>query len=161
VNRITLIDIEEMDVTRLYEYGSNPNVKRFIGWPLLLSMAHASEFKSTLIEKSQKGTHYYQVIVNEESIQIGAIMLFNFDDEANKAEIGYVLDEKFWGKGYGSECIELFLKDPKVISFHKVYAHVVSKNVASGRVLEKCGFNEEGRLIDHYFIENEYYDCLC
>jgi [ribosomal protein S5]-alanine N-acetyltransferase len=43
---------------------------------------------------------------------------------------------------------------------HKLHASVVDANIGSARILEKNGYELEGRLKDHYFIEDNYYDSL-
>ena len=40
----------------------------------------------------------------------------------------------------------------------KITAHVFSHNPASARVLEKCGFHEEGVLRKHYLMDGHFID---
>jgi RimJ/RimL family protein N-acetyltransferase len=40
----------------------------------------------------------------------------------------------------------------------KVTAHVFATNPASARVLEKCGFEQEGFLRKHYLKDDQYLD---
>jgi len=52
-------------------------------------------------------------------------------------EIGYWLGKEFWGKGIATEALSLFLRRVKS---RPLYAGVYKHNIASIRVLEKCGF---------------------
>lgn len=65
-------------------------------------------------------------------------------------ELGYWLGEPFWGRGFVAEAITAVV-DYAFATFREVTVvqarHVVS-NPASGRVLEKAGFQLEGRLRD-------------
>lgn len=52
-------------------------------------------------------------------------------------EVGYWLGKEFWGKGIASAALSEFLK---LIPTRPLYSHVALHNIASRRVLEKCGF---------------------
>lgn len=51
--------------------------------------------------------------------------------------VGYWLGREYWGKGIATRALALFLEQVKI---RPLYAHVVEHNLASRRVLEKCGF---------------------
>jgi len=63
------------------------------------------------------------------------------------AEIGYWIGEQFWGRGIASDALKA-VTDHAFASFdlNRLYAHVFEWNVASARVLEKAGYELEGRL---------------
>jgi RimJ/RimL family protein N-acetyltransferase len=52
-------------------------------------------------------------------------------------EVGYWLGREFWGRGIASAALTEFLK---VVTIRPLYARVIQHNIASKRVLEKCGF---------------------
>lgn len=52
-------------------------------------------------------------------------------------QVGYALSPKFWGRGIASEALRQVLLLEKR---RPVFAEVVSSNLGSRRVLEKCGF---------------------
>ena len=69
------------------------------------------------------------------------------DVDRRSAEIGYWLGEKFWGRGIATEA--LILVTDHAFANHdlcRVYAHVFDWNRRSARVLEKAGYDFEGRL---------------
>jgi UDP-2,4-diacetamido-2,4,6-trideoxy-beta-L-altropyranose hydrolase len=77
-----------------------------------------------------------------------------FDKEKDKAEIGYSIDPKFRGKGYGevilSKAIDGYSKSfPKT----QIVAKVRETNVASNRVFIKLGFKELQPVV----ISNDLY----
>ena len=63
------------------------------------------------------------------------------------AEIGYWLGEGFWGRGIATEAL-IAVSDYAFASYDicRLYAHVFEWNRASARVLEKAGYEFEGRL---------------
>ena len=52
--------------------------------------------------------------------------------------IGYWLGKEYWGKGIATQALSEFLK---VVKARPLYAYVAKHNLASQRVLEKCGFS--------------------
>jgi RimJ/RimL family protein N-acetyltransferase len=69
------------------------------------------------------------------------------DVARRSAEIGYWLGQQFWGRGIATEA--LIAVTEHAFANHDVcrlYAHVFDWNGASARVLEKAGYEFEGRL---------------
>lgn len=52
-------------------------------------------------------------------------------------EIGYRVGRRYWGQGVATAALAAFLTE---LGERPLYAHVVRGNLASIRVLEKCGF---------------------
>jgi [ribosomal protein S5]-alanine N-acetyltransferase len=150
------------DANAIHHYASDEEVSRFIGWNLMNTLNETSEFIELLLKRESAGTHLYaSIFLKSTQEMIGTAMIFNFDEEANHAEIGYVFDKGYWGRGYGSECVALMSDFAlKFLNLHKLHASVVDANIGSARILEKNGFELEGRLKDYYFIENKYCDAL-
>lgn len=69
------------------------------------------------------------------------------DVARRSAEIGYWLGEDFWGRGIATEAL-IAVTDHAFATYDlcRVYAHVFEWNRASARVLEKAGYEFEGRL---------------
>ena len=59
-------------------------------------------------------------------------------------EIGYHIAKQFTGKGYATEAVTVFLPFiMKQLAIQKIYGICDAENVASCKVLEKCGFSLE------------------
>lgn len=160
--KIYFKELRVEDAQEIHNYASDQEVSRFIGWNLMSTLEKTSEFIEIMLKRESAGTHLYSSIVEKltQSI-IGTAIIFNFDQEANQAEIGYVLHKDHWGKGYGTEIVALMSDFAfKSLNLHKLHAIVVHANIGSARILEKNGYESEGRLKDHYFIEDKYYDAL-
>ena len=52
-------------------------------------------------------------------------------------EVGYWLGREFWGQGIATRALAAFLDQ---VSLRPLHAYVAKHNLASRRVLEKCGF---------------------
>jgi RimJ/RimL family protein N-acetyltransferase len=80
----------------------------------------------------------------DDSVLIKTI-LFNGDvagnivcfEQLGEREVGYWLGKEYWGKGIATTALIQFLE---YIEKRPLYAHVAKHNIASRRVLEKCGF---------------------
>lgn len=83
------------------------------------------------------------------------------DIHCKNAELGYWLGEPFWGKGIITKAI------PQMVDYgfnhwdiNRIFARPFGTNIASQRVLEKCGFTLEARFMNTYFKNGEYVDEL-
>jgi RimJ/RimL family protein N-acetyltransferase len=56
-------------------------------------------------------------------------------------EVGYWIGREFWGRGIATKALAAFLEQVETRPLH---AYVATHNVASRRVLEKCGFVVSG-----------------
>ncbi len=150
------------DVNEIHEYASNKDVSRFIGWKLMGSIEESKMHIEKMLKEELAKSHLYaSVSLKSNNKVIATVMIFNFDHNASHAEIGYVFHQDYWGKGYCTEAVSLISNFAfNTLKLHKLHARVADENIGSSKVLEKNGFELEGRLRDHYFIENKYYDCL-
>jgi RimJ/RimL family protein N-acetyltransferase len=64
----------------------------------------------------------------------GNIVLFGFE---GRREVGYWIGREFWGRGVATRALSAFLHE---VEERPIYAGVAETNVASIRVLDKCGF---------------------
>ena len=64
--------------------------------------------------------------------------------EGYERRVGYWLGRQYWGRGIASAALAEFLGQEKN---RPLYSYVAINNIASRRVLEKCGFvmHEQGR----------------
>ena len=72
--------------------------------------------------------------------------------DCDNAELGYVFNRRFWGKGYASEACGAAVGRAFQAGIHRVYAECDPKNVRSWKLLERLGFRREG-----FFRENVWF----
>jgi RimJ/RimL family protein N-acetyltransferase len=83
-------------------------------------------------------------------------------EQFGEPEVGYWIGKEYWGKGIATQALSEFLK---VIKTRPLYARAVKDNMASIRVLEKCGFkifsedngfaNARGEVVEEYILKLE------
>lgn len=77
------------------------------------------------------------------------------------AEFGYWLGEPFWGRGIVTDVARAMVEYGfETYGLRRIYATVYAWNPGSARVLEKAGFEFEGRLRNSIFKDGELTDSL-
>jgi RimJ/RimL family protein N-acetyltransferase len=71
---------------------------------------------------------------------VGSVGSF-VDKDSGHTEVTYWIGRGFWGQGLATRALSLFLEQMKL---RPIYARAAQDNVASLRVLEKCGFRRIG-----------------
>ncbi len=79
--------------------------------------------------------------------------------KSHQAEIGYWLAKPYWGRGIMTAVVRKACEFAFAeFGLVKIMAHVFANNSASAKVLEKCGFVQEGYLRKHYLKDGKYID---
>ena len=80
-------------------------------------------------------------------------------DQPHRAEIGYWLAKPFWGRKIMTAVVRRLCQHAfEEFKLEKITAHIFPNNLASARVLEKCGFQEEGFLRKHFIKDGKFVD---
>ena len=78
---------------------------------------------------------------------IGDISLKNIDKSIPKAEIGYYLDTRAEGYGYGAEMLKAIIRFAfEDVLLNKIFLRTSLHNSRSYALAENCGFQREGLL---------------
>ena len=83
-----------------------------------------------------------KTIISEEQVA-GSISIYR-DEEMEGPEVTYWLGKSYWGQGIATQALTALLD---MVQVRPIFARVAKDNLASHRVLEKCGFTVcgEGR----------------
>jgi len=91
------------------------------------------------------------VIEADDDLAGGAGITPHSGEHLGVAEFGYWLGCDYWGRGIATEAAGLLANYAfSVRRLRRLEAHVFTPNVASARVLEKCGFEREALLRQSY-----------
>ncbi|MEM8961360.1 MAG: GNAT family N-acetyltransferase [Acidobacteriota bacterium] len=134
------------DRVSLSKHADNPEVARHLRdrFPQPYRLRDADEWIDFC--RSCAPQTDFAIVVDGEAV--GGIGLIPQDDIARiSAEIGYWLGEPVWGRGIATAAVTAFANWAfEAFELRRLYACVLENNPASCRVLEKCGFEREGRL---------------
>lgn len=138
------------DAPSFVRYANNRNISRNLrdGFPYPYGLEDAQRF----LGKMENNPLVLCVVVDGEAV--GGIGIHPFDDVYRRgAELGYWLGEPFWGRGIMTRAVRAITEH----AFHqrtelvRIQAAVFSWNAASGRVLEKAGYEREGVMRQSVF----------
>jgi RimJ/RimL family protein N-acetyltransferase len=130
---IRLRDVAAGDLPVFYEHQLDPEAIRmavFESRDRDAFMAHWNRIVAdpTLITRT----------VTVDGAVAGNVVCF---DQAGQRLVGYWIGREYWGRGVATRALALLLD---VVDERPLFAHVATTNVASRRVLEKCGFTMSG-----------------
>ena len=121
------------------------------GWPPGEYDRPAIEFfRSRLIEDPEAVGWFGWYAVRkaeglESAVVVGACGYFGPPDADGMVEIGYSVVPAFQGHGYATEMVRaLMARAFSVTGIARVIAHTSRENIASIKVLERCGFTRRG-----------------
>lgn len=126
---VTLRDVIPDDLPILFEHQLDPEATAMAAFPSRNREAFDAHWAKIMADE----TVVLKTIVFEGQVA-GSITSFML---LGDREIGYWLGREFWDRGIATKALAKFLK---IIETRPLFAHVAMHNVASHRVLEKCGF---------------------
>ena len=149
-SRLTITRFSPDMAQSVYENSQDDDTSRFVPDEVYDSVEEAREAIEFLMSRydSSDGPFVYPVLTNGGK-NIGYVQLCRLDD--GKWEIGYHIAKDFTGKGYATESVKAFL--PAMAQNHnlkEVYGICLAANLASVRVLEKCGFTQIYQGLGNY-----------
>ena len=141
------------DTKDLYENIKDGEVSRWTVIPNPYSIKEAVRFiRKSLYKIQKKKSFSFGIVLKETNKVIGGVSLHEVDWKNERAELSYWLGKKYWGRGIATEAVLLALKlGFKKLKLHRIYAEVAEKNIASQKVLDKCGFRREGMEREEVF----------
>jgi RimJ/RimL family protein N-acetyltransferase len=78
---------------------------------------------------------------------VGMVSLRSIDREHEEAELSFWIGRPFWGRGYATEAAGAAVDRAfGALGINRIVAHHMVRNPASGRVLARLGFRQEGLL---------------
>ena len=144
---VSIRDTIESDLGALFEFQADPEASAMAAFPsrdlhAFLENQHKIEVDPAAVE---------QTIVVDGDV-VGSVLSW---DGPGVRLVGYWIGRDYWRKGYATAALRAFLD---VDRHRPLQAHVAEHNVASRRVLEKCGFvfdrsevADDG-ILEHVFL---------
>lgn len=155
--RIVLRRFELRDSQAVYEYASNAETLKFLRWEGVKTLEEA---RSSIEDYYLPNKGVYAIALKDTNLCIGCFDI-RIIEEHDKAGFGYVIDRKYWGQGYMSEALYLVLKHCfEDIGLQRVESTHYKENIASGRVMQKCGMQYEGIARKEEKIKGVYQDVV-
>ncbi|MCO4690110.1 acetyltransferase, GNAT family [Streptococcus infantarius subsp. infantarius] len=157
VRPVTMADAEAM-----FAYTSDTENTKW-DFPANRTIEETKKVIENIYLKSPLGR--YGIVLKETSEFIGTIDLMNWSD-GKEAEIGYIINKKFWGNGLATEASAKILELCfEVLGFEEVHAFCALENPASARVLTKLGMTEVERIpndkqFNSQWVSSQYFKMI-
>ncbi len=145
--KISLRDYTLADIDRLVLLANNENVSRYLvdTFPFPYTVQDARWWIET--GAGECGTITRVIVCDDEFVgSVGLMPATGW--RAHVAEIGYWVAEPYWGRGIATAALrEMTEYAFRELGCEKLVAPVLVPNVASMRVLAKCGYRSEGCMV--------------
>lgn len=128
---IYLRDVTADDLPIFYEHQADPIASQMVADDYMVRdwedfMAHCDRIQANK-------SNIVRTIVCEGQVAGNVASFFT----QGKREVGFWIGREYWGRGIATKALEMLLQEVEV---RPLYGITTKKNVASQRVLEKCGF---------------------
>lgn len=139
--RIDLTQLLPSDAPEAFALNGDPEVVRYTGDGPFASVEAAQAFLESYRDYRAYGYGRWALRRREDGAFLGWCGL-KYHPDTCETDLGYRLHRRFWGQGYATEaglgCLHHgFWK----LGLERIVAHVMEANLASIRVLEKCGLS--------------------
>lgn len=161
--RLILRDFVESDWEAVLAYQQDPLYLRYYEWTSRTAEEVRDFIQMFLDQQKQEPRIKFQfaLTLKETGQLIGNCGVRRDSAEAYEGEIGYELDPTFWSRGYATEAARAVLDFGFThMNLHRISAFCVADNVGSAHVLEKLGMRQEGRLREHQYYKDRWWDTL-
>lgn len=139
---VTLRDVSADDILVFFEYQLDAEACKLAGFPARSWDAHATHWARIMDDD----TIAVRTVLVDGGVA-GNVVSFVQND---MREVGYWLGREHWGRGIATQALAQFLTHEQR---RPLSAHVAKHNLASRRVLEKCGFRLAAAEPDDYRME--------
>lgn len=142
---VSLRDVTEGDLPAFFEHQLDPEATRMAAFPARESDASMAHWTRILGDET----------ITKKTVLVDGRVAGNvvsFEHDGNP-EVGYWIGRSYWGKGVATAALSAFLN---LVRARPLYARVAKHNVASIRVLEKCGFEIFGEEDDSFILQLEH-----
>ena len=136
---VRLRAVTEDDLPVFYEHQADPVAYRMAAFTPRERDAFMTHWGSILRDASG-----VERTIELDGTVVGNVLLFTFE---GRREVGYWVGREFWGRGIATRALAALLAE---VSERPIYAGVAETNVASIRVLEKCGFTVAEAIADEH-----------
>jgi [ribosomal protein S5]-alanine N-acetyltransferase len=158
LRKLTLDDAQDM-----FEYAQDSEIARLGLWQPFYTLQDSIDDLNSVLEGYAQGKMMTWAMEHKEDRKmIGRLVLGHYEPDDARADLGYAMNRRYWGKGYATEAIRRVVKFGfEELSLNRIGAVVLPENIASIRVLEKAGLKFEGVRREFAFIGDKYCDLHC
>ena len=144
--RLRLRQITHADADGMMAIFGDPQMMRFLKQPLRDTHEKAIELIDWLAGnyQRQEGVDWGITLPGDDHL-IGMCGAYDWRRDDRRVDIGYQIIPAHWGKGYATEAARAIIGWCfENMDLHRIQADCTDGNIASEKVMLKCGFKVEG-----------------
>jgi RimJ/RimL family protein N-acetyltransferase len=141
---VVLRDVTEHDLPIFFDHQQDPDANQMAAFPARNWEAFMAHWTRILADE----TVITKTILYDGYVA-GNVVSWK---QSGEREVGYWLGKEYWGKGIATQALSEFLR---LFKTRPLFAYVAKHNVASVRVLEKCGFTISGETTVSSSVSSE------
>jgi ribosomal-protein-alanine N-acetyltransferase len=162
-DRLKLRPLTIDDAKDMFEYTSQPEAARFLSWNPHEKLEETKRFLENVVALYENNNTEFSWAIEliDTGKMIGVVKLFEISKNNQRAEVSYILNSRFQGKGYINEAISAVINfaftEMKLL---RVQARCTSDNKASEKVMQKANMQYEGLLRKYWVLKGEPKDVV-
>jgi RimJ/RimL family protein N-acetyltransferase len=150
--RLLLREFTSDDASLIFQLNLDPEVTRYTHDPVKDVNQATGILEQIILPQYALYNHgRWAVLLKHSNIFLGWCGL-KYRPEKNEVDLGYRFSKEFWGKGYATEAAAASLRYGfEKLNLKRIVGRAELENIASCKVLEKCGMSYIGNEeIDGY-----------
>jgi ribosomal-protein-alanine N-acetyltransferase len=159
--RLTLREFKGPDWQAVHDYAQNADILIYEAWGPN-SETDTKQFIKTAVEDQivQNRTSFDLAIILKKEVKlIGGCRFWFSNAKQDEVNIGYIINPLFWENGYATEAARGLIDYTTASSkIKRVKATCDVLNIASQKVLEKCGFKLKSTIDKDIKMKGRYRD---
>ncbi|MDX2427273.1 MAG: GNAT family N-acetyltransferase [Xanthomonadales bacterium] len=150
------------DAEGMFAMLSDPQSMKYWSDQPISNLDAAIEVLQQDLESDAQGNSMcWAITFNGQDKMIGKCILFQFSRDKHRAEIGYILNRKYWRQGLTHQALGAVIDFAfSTLKLHRIEADVDTENTASIGLLEKLGFKREGLFRERWRVYDKWQDSL-
>jgi ribosomal-protein-alanine N-acetyltransferase len=135
---LILRPVQLSDAADMFIQRTDPVVNRYVPIKPPAEISEVTALITKIIIDTAARKSDFWIITNKDGKYMGIVCLWNYNWEANTAELGFVLLQHAWNKGYATEAVgEALAFAKKTLPFTRIEGWTHQQNFGAQKVMQK------------------------
>jgi len=153
-DRIRLRKLGEEDTADMHALYSDEVAMAYWGTPATSTTEESRQLVLRDIRAvDNRSALFWAIVWKATGTVIGKCTLWQYSENNQRAEVGYILNRQYWRLGLMTEALAAMIDYAfSGLGLHRLEADTDSNNTASLALLEKLGFQREGLFRERWYV---------
>ena len=149
--------MEKKDLEFIHKLRTNPDMMDYWFEEPYMTKEHLED----IYDERLKSHDHRLFILHHYNERVGFLGILRMDPRHQHAEFAIMIAPEHQGKGYATNSTRLLINYAFMqLPLHKLYLYVDKENEKAAHIYEKIGFQKEGELREHYFVQGKYHNVI-